>query len=254
MPGAFARLAPSTGDVERERTGRVTSCTRQRLIGEQRAQLVERLHISDRVRAWRAPDRFLIDADDVLQRLPPFQVFHDADRLAEMLLGRVSAAQARFELAEQHIVHQRRLPGSRHAGDGSECAEWNARVDAGEVVESRALDVQPPRGGPARRWDTDQLLSGQVLTGQRAGFAHGQRRPLVDELSAGRTAGGPEFDHPVGGAHRRWIVFDHHDGVASARKPPEQHQQPIHVRGMQADRWLVEHVQRVHKVRAEGVG
>src|SRR3989442_6611436 len=137
VPGALARLAPSTGDVERERTGRITSCPRQRFIGEQRPQLVKRFHIRDRVRAWRAPDRFLIDADDVLQRLPPFQVLHDANRLARELLGSVFAAQSRFELAEQHIVHQRRFPGSRYAGDGGERAGWNACGHPGEGVEAR---------------------------------------------------------------------------------------------------------------------
>ena len=254
MPCAFARFAAPTRDVERERTRRVAAGAGERLVRKQRAELVECLHVCDGVGAGRPPDRLLIDADDVFQRLPPFEVLYDPDRLAEMLLGGVLAPQPRFELTEQHIVHERRFPGSRHAGDGGESAERNACVDAGKVVQSRALDVEPPRRGTPCRWHADRFFSGQVLPRQRAGFPHCQRRSLIDELPAGRAAGGPELHHPVGGAHRRGIVLDHDDRVASARKTPQQYQQPVHVRGMQADRWLVEDVQGVDEVRAERVG
>ena len=85
VPGAFARLAASTRDVERERAGCKPACTRQRLIREQRPQLVERLYVRDRVRAWRAPDRFLIDANDVLQRLPALGTCH---AMIDRVIGR----------------------------------------------------------------------------------------------------------------------------------------------------------------------
>ena len=64
--------------------------------------------------------------DDVVERLDAGERVERADALAEVLLGRVLAVQPRLERAQQHVVHERALAGSRDAGDGGEGAERNA--------------------------------------------------------------------------------------------------------------------------------
>src|SRR5207249_2264102 len=79
-------------------------------------------------------------------------------------------------------------------------------------------------------------------------------RPLVHELAPRLAACGAQLHHPVGGAHGGRVVLDYHDGVAAVGQPPQQAEQPAGIRGMQADGRLVEHVQGVDEVRAQGVG
>ena len=50
------------------------------------------------------------------------------------------------------------------------------------------------------------------------------------------------------------VVLDHEDGVALVAQGLEDVDQPARVAGMEADRRLVEHVQRAHEPRAQGGG
>ena len=104
---ALTRFTPAACDVERERAGRVAARARQRLGGEQAAQLVERLDVGHRVRPRRSADGRLIDQHHVGDRLPPFEGVHGAHRLAQVLLRRVGAGEAGLELAKQDVVHER---------------------------------------------------------------------------------------------------------------------------------------------------
>ena len=92
------------------------------------------------------------------------------------------------------------------------------------------------------------------MPGQRARVLHARRRSLVDQCAARRAAPGPELHHPIGGAHRRRVVFDHHDRVARIGEPAQQAEQPARVRGVEADGRLVQHVQRIDEMRAECIG
>src|SRR5262249_57795363 len=60
-PVALTLLAASAGHVERKRASRQAERLRPRQRGEDLADLVEGLHVSDGVRARRATDRLLID-------------------------------------------------------------------------------------------------------------------------------------------------------------------------------------------------
>ena len=254
VPRALARLAPAPPrDVEREGARRVAARARQRLGGEQRAQLVERLDVGDRVGSRRAADRRLVHEHHVPDPFPPVERAHLAHRLAQMLLGAVAAAEPGLELVEQDVVHQRRLPRARHAGDRGQRPERNARVHAVQVVQPGTPHGEPALGGTARRRHADALLAGEVLPRERAGVAHARRRALVDELAAGCAAPRSQLDHPVGGAHRGGIVLHYHHGVPGVREPPQQLEQPVGIGGMQPDGRLVEHVQRVHEMRPQGV-
>src|SRR5207244_11515115 len=140
---------------------------------------------------------------------------HLADRLAQVLLGAVRSLQPGLELAVQHVVHQRGLARSRHAGDRGERAEGDARVDALEVMEAGAAPGEPWRpGGPTRRGAADPLVTAEVLPSEGARLAHPGRGALIDELATRLPAPGPQLHHVVGGAHGGEIVLHDDDGVA----------------------------------------
>src|SRR2546427_8139911 len=146
---ALARLAAAPRDVEGERARAVASLARERRRREQATQLVERLHVRDRIGPRRAPDRRLIHQHHVRQRLPPVERAHLSHGLAQVLLGAVGAAEPRLELAVQHVVHQRGFPRARHPCYGGERAERHAHGHVLQVVQAGAPSGRPPRGpGP----------------------------------------------------------------------------------------------------------
>jgi len=69
LPVAAAHLAPSALDVEREPTGLVAPRPRFLGLREQLADLVEQPDISRRIGPGRAPDRRLVDRDDLVELL-----------------------------------------------------------------------------------------------------------------------------------------------------------------------------------------
>ena len=99
IAGALAGLAAAACDVEAEGAGRVPALPRQRRIGEDAPDLVERLHVRHRIRARRFADRTLVDHDDVVDRLDAGDRVDTRRRLAEVLLRAVFAVEARLERA-----------------------------------------------------------------------------------------------------------------------------------------------------------
>src|SRR5439155_11622727 len=71
LPVAAADLAAPALDVEREAPRLVTARSRLLGLGEQVADDVEQPGVRRRVRPRRAPDRRLIDLDDLVELLEP---------------------------------------------------------------------------------------------------------------------------------------------------------------------------------------
>ena len=69
---ALARLAAAAGDVEAEPARLVAAALRLGQLREQVADLVEHLDVGRRVRARRAADRRLVDGDQLVEMLEPF--------------------------------------------------------------------------------------------------------------------------------------------------------------------------------------
>ena len=72
--------------------------------------------------------------------------------------------------------------------------------------------------------------------------------------AAALAGAGTQLEHEVGLLDRGEIVLDHQHRVAAVAQPAQQGQQPVGVPGVETDRGLVQHVERVHQLRAEGVG
>ena len=71
------------------------------------------------------------------------------------------------------------------------------------------------------------------------------RRALGHDAPAALPALGSEIDNPVGVRPDVEIVLDHHHRIAGVHQSVQHPQQLFHVRHVQADRGLIEHVQGV---------
>ena len=124
---SLARLATPTLDVKGESARAVAAHPGFWQLGEQAAQGAKELRVGGRVGAGRAPDGALIDVDDLVDRLIAL------DRLVctRFLPGPV------YDLGHslvQHLDQERALARAGDAGDADKFPEWDADIDALEVV------------------------------------------------------------------------------------------------------------------------
>src|SRR4051812_2161728 len=127
LPVAAADLAAPTLDVEREAPGLVAARPRLLGLGEQVADDVEQARVGRRVRARRAPDRRLVDLDDLVEGVEP-----QHRRVRARPLAR--AVQAVGDRLEQHLVDQRRLSPGPHAPGTPHHAQRDGDVERPEGV------------------------------------------------------------------------------------------------------------------------
>ncbi len=242
---AAADLAAAALHVEAEAAGLVAA--RPRLLGaaEQVPDLVEHARVRGRVRARRAPDRRLVDVDDLVDLI---EAPHAPVR-ARAQLGPVQAVGHR---AVEHLVDQRGLARAGHTGHAGEHAERDLRVDRLEVVLARALDldVAARAAALARHRDRararEELAGGRVLDGH-----HLLGRALGHHVAAVLAGARAEVHDVVGRAHRALVVLDHDHGVAEVAQPLQGRDQPFVVALVQPDRRLVEDVEHAHQARAD---
>ncbi len=126
-------------------------------------------------------------------------------------------------------------------------------VDVLQVVLGRAEqpDLLPGAAPPRRRHRNRQLLA-QVLRGQRARLLHqAVERAREDDAAALLAGAEPQIDDVIGDLDHVGVVLDDEHGVALIAQLPQDGDQPQVVARVQADRRLVEHVQRADQRRAE---
>ena len=138
LPVAAADLAAPALDVEREAPRLVAARPRLLGLGEEVADDVEEAGVGRRVRARRAPDRRLVDLDDLVELV---EAEHGGVRARAL----ARAVQAVGHRLEQDLVDQRRLARARHAGDARQHAQRDVDVERLEVVLLGA------RGSPGSR-------------------------------------------------------------------------------------------------------
>src|SRR5205085_1546762 len=120
--------------------------------------------VGGRVRARRAPDRRLVDGDDLVE------LVETVDR-AVRARALPRSVQAVGDGLVEHFVDERRLARARYAGDAREHPERHVHVDLAQVVFARAedLDVAARRAPP--RGNVDRARAREELSGQRALYA-----------------------------------------------------------------------------------
>src|SRR5687768_12225713 len=244
---ALARLTAPAFDVEGEAPGAVAADLRLGELGEQLADRREEPRVRRGVRARRAPDRTLVDVDDlvdVLESRDPVVQPRDDARPVEV---------ARERLVKD-VLDERRLPRAGDARDGDEQAERDLDVDVAQVVLARVVDpdrllrVEPPAFG----WQLDLQLAAEVLPGDRLrGAADRVHRSLGDHLSAVLAGAGSHVDDVVRGTHRLLVVLDDDDCVAEVAELLERREEARVVTLVQADGRLVEDVEHADEPRAD---
>ncbi len=152
----------------------------------------------------------------------------------------------------QHLVDERRLARSRHAGHAAEDAQRHRHVDVAQVVLRRALDRDlAGRNAPVGRHG-NRARARQELPGQRLLDPHHLlRRSLRDQLATVLAGARAEVDEVVGGQHRALVVLDDDHRVAEVAQPLQRRDQPLVVALVQPDRRLVEDVEHADEARTD---
>ena len=140
-----------------------------------------------------------------------------------------------------------RLSRARDAGHDVERAPPELGVDALEVAEAGADDgdrsVSRAPGVPLRR-GIPAVAEQEIARGARAGREKGQVRGRAFEQNpaAVLARAGAEIDEMVGGPHHGFVVLDHDDRVARVAEIPEDAEELLRIRGVEAHGRLVEDV------------
>ena len=244
---AGARLAAPALDVEREAAGLVAADLRLGGGREQLADLVPDAGVGGRVGPRGAPDRRLVDPDQLVELVETGDAGVPAGHLPRAV-----------ELVGQHrgqdVVDQRGLARAGHPGDRDQAAERDVDVDAAQVVLARADDRQLPLAvdRPADVRHRDRAAPGQVRAGQRRVVrlqpGHGA---AVHDVAAVLAGAGADVDRPVGRADRVLVVLDDDQGVAQVAQPDQGLDEPAVVALVQPDRRLVEHVEHADQARPD---
>src|SRR6202043_2291801 len=77
---------------------------------------------------------------------------------------------------------------------------------------------------------------------------------LSHELAPMLACAGPKIENAIRGSHNVRIVFDHEDGISQVTQIMKYFDQPVSISAVQADRRLIEHIQRPHQSRAQRGG
>ena len=165
---ALAGGAAAAAGVEAEASGAVAAHARFAGVGEQPADRVPEADVGGRTRARRLADRRLVDFEHAGDDLPAVDRLDAGQRRRRLAL--VARVDLRGHVGQQHVARERRLAGTRHAGDDGHAAQRHARVDVAQVVQVGAAQRQPVlavAGGSARG----------TSSGCASGFA--RKRPVT---------------------------------------------------------------------------
>ena len=170
--------------------------------------------------------------------------------------GAIPVALHALDRGVDHVVHERGLARSADAGDARQQPERNFDVDVLQVVFARAQDAQPLHARPAARaGHGNRQLVAQVARRERPRVLQQSLAGTGIDHAAALFAGAQPHVHDcVGDANHVGVVLDHDDRVALIAQLQQDRDQPLVVARMQADRRLVQHVQRVDQRRPERRG
>ena len=231
QPVALAGLAAPTLDVERETPGLVAARPRLGQLGKPLADGREGPGVGRGIGARRAPDRALVDVDDLVE------IF---DALDALMLRRM-LARAR-ELAGDTLVERLDQQGRlAAAGDAGDAGEGRQRNLAGHVLQVVALGADD--GDLARIGDLppvgrqgDLHHARQILPRQAVGVAHDLlRRAFGHHFSAVDAGARPHVDDVIGVQDRILVMLDDDHRVAEVAQMFERFQQPCIVALVQTD-------------------
>ena len=218
---AAADLAAAALDVEREAARLVAARARLRRARVELADVVEHAGVGRRVRARRAPDRRLVDVDDLVDavdaRRPCGARRAAASRGAagSPPSGRGPRSRASTCPSPTRRSRSRRRRAGTRRRSSSGCA---ARRPGPRSPRLRLRGARPAPAIwrlPRRNWPvSDSVIALDLL-----------RRSLGDDPPAVLAGARPEVDDVVGRAHRPLVVLDDDHGVAEVAQPRQRVEQ-----------------------------
>jgi hypothetical protein len=145
------------------------------------------------------------------------------------------------ERAVEDLVDERGFAAATDAGDAAEEVEGDFDIDAAQVVQADAGELEEFAAGLAAvARDGDGEAAGEILSGDGVGvggdFGNGARG---EDVAAKLARAGTEVEEMVGGADDAGVVLDDEDGVAEIAQGVEDADELGGVSGMEADGGLV---------------
>ena len=242
-PWQASQRPPET--LKENRPGFVAALARFRQHGIEIANRSEDAGIGCRIRARRAADGRLIDANDFVD------VLRARNRL---VLAGFFARTVKLpgQRAIENVIDQRGFARTRDAGHHRHDAERKSHVEILEIVFFRAENGERRAVRLAALGTHLNLHSaGDVSAGERVRLAHDfLGRAMRDQISAMASGAGAEVDHVIRAANGFFVVLDHQHGVAQIAQIFQRGQQPAIVAMMQADGRLVQHIEHAAQLRA----
>ena len=150
---SFARLAAAAFDVETESSRLVAAPFRLGQLGEQVANVVEDLDVGARIGTRRAADRRLVDGDQLVEMLQPF------DALVSRRARRYPPLRSRRSASTRMSLTSELLPDPETPVTQTNMPERDFDVDVLQVVVRRADHAQPRRVALRRRRRRGNLQS-----------------------------------------------------------------------------------------------
>ena len=175
------------------------------------------------------------------------------------MLGRGGAGLAverLHERAVEDLVYECGFAAAADAGDAAEEVEGDFYIDAAQVMQADAGELEEFAAGlAAMARDGDGEATGEIFSGDGVGVGgdFGDRAGGED-VAAKLARAGAEIEEMVGGADDVGVVLDDEDGVAEIAQGVEDADELGGVAGMQADGGLIQYIKCADEAGAERCG
>ncbi len=210
---AFAHIATSTRNVERERSSCEALSSSVRLRSKQLPNSIERLDICHRIRSWCTTDRRLVHQHHIVQILRSRELTIQIRRLS---LSTFSLPKCLHQRSIQHLMHHRRLTRSRYARHTAQQPQRNLHIHTAQIVNPRSAkhELLAPWLKSMFR-DRNARPPTQVPSGQRCGIIPNLlNRTLRQQMSTQLTRARPEVQQMIRRANHIRVMLNHQDRIA----------------------------------------
>ena len=153
---------------------------------------------------------------------------------------------------KQDVSNQCALTAARNTRDCNETAKRNIYIEILQVVlASSANSNHITRRCTSRLWDWNNHFSGDVFARHRVFcFGYACYWTAVDDFATVFSGTWPDINNPVRFLDGVFVVLHHKNRVSQITQTNQRVNKSTIISLMQTDTWLVQHVQRAHKTRA----
>ena len=241
---AATLLAAAAFHVKGEPALTVTADFRLRHLRKQLPYRVEHFGVRSGIGSGRAPDRALINGDNLVDVIEPLNVIVGQGhilRFVEMV------AQNRYK----GLVDERTFSASAHTGNTDEFAQGHIQVHIFQVMPAGTLHTEYlPVAGPPLFGNADLLGIGHEPAGERRRIEL-FHLPLRYDLPAVDARSGTKVNYIVGIGNGFPVMFHHNHAVAQVAQQLQGIDQLDVVALMQPDAWFIQYIENTHKLGAD---